>query len=245
MTLKGSEYTAFTGHLIELLENGCNDRALAALTPLKVSQELKERLAKHAPNLVWHHDFHTEPLYFAYNRAYLPGGSAEELKQENAALRRESIKSQCQKFRTRIEQLQSDDRLIASFQGDALAGLYYEDYSRVEASLNQASNRALELKNAALAVEWLTINADLHALQGHQAKAAEYQIKLLELLPEGAASETLLNSLEAKADTLYQQGHYREAIPIRQKVSDLTARLHGPDHPATATSLNNLAELYI
>ena len=43
---------------------------------------------------------------------------------------------------------------------------------------------------------------------------------------------------------LYQQGRYREAIPIAEKVLTISEKVLGPEHPNTATSLNNLAELY-
>jgi tetratricopeptide (TPR) repeat protein len=43
---------------------------------------------------------------------------------------------------------------------------------------------------------------------------------------------------------LYQEGKYREAIPIAERLLSINKRVLGPEHPDTATSLNNLAGLY-
>ncbi|MFM9103391.1 MAG: tetratricopeptide repeat-containing protein, partial [Cyanobium sp.] len=43
---------------------------------------------------------------------------------------------------------------------------------------------------------------------------------------------------------LYQQGKFNEAIPLQQQDLAWTEKTYGPDHLDTATSLNNLAELY-
>jgi tetratricopeptide (TPR) repeat protein len=43
---------------------------------------------------------------------------------------------------------------------------------------------------------------------------------------------------------LYSSGKYEQAIPIAKKLLETTEREHGPAHPDTATSLNNLAALY-
>jgi tetratricopeptide (TPR) repeat protein len=47
-----------------------------------------------------------------------------------------------------------------------------------------------------------------------------------------------------QADTLYQQGKYQEAAQIQEKVLAWTEQNLGPDHPDTASGLNNLAVLY-
>jgi hypothetical protein len=44
-------------------------------------------------------------------------------------------------------------------------------------------------------------------------------------------------------DTLYQQGKYQEAAQIQEKVLAWTEQNLGPDHPDTASGLNNLAVL--
>ena len=43
---------------------------------------------------------------------------------------------------------------------------------------------------------------------------------------------------------LYQQGRYSEAEPYAKKALGLGRHEFGPDHPTTATPLNNLAALY-
>ncbi len=43
---------------------------------------------------------------------------------------------------------------------------------------------------------------------------------------------------------LYQQGRYQEAIALATQARDLACQQLGQDHPAYATSLNNLAMLY-
>jgi tetratricopeptide (TPR) repeat protein len=42
----------------------------------------------------------------------------------------------------------------------------------------------------------------------------------------------------------YQEGKYREAIPIAEKILAIAKRVFGPENPDTVTSLNNLAGLY-
>jgi tetratricopeptide (TPR) repeat protein len=56
------------------------------------------------------------------------------------------------------------------------------------------------------------------------------------------ASET--DSLNEQIVVLYQTGKYQEAIPIAQQLLDIRKKINGPEHPATANSLNNLAALY-
>jgi CHAT domain-containing protein/Tfp pilus assembly protein PilF len=43
---------------------------------------------------------------------------------------------------------------------------------------------------------------------------------------------------------LYQQGKYNEAIPLAEQALAIRKKVLGDNHPDTATSLNNLAELY-
>ena len=43
---------------------------------------------------------------------------------------------------------------------------------------------------------------------------------------------------------LYREGKFKEAIPLAEKLVALTKRAKGDEDPDTATSLNNLAELY-
>jgi CHAT domain-containing protein len=50
--------------------------------------------------------------------------------------------------------------------------------------------------------------------------------------------------LNQEVRKLYQQGRYREAIPIAEKVLTIKEKVLGPEHPNTATSLNDLGLLY-
>ena len=44
--------------------------------------------------------------------------------------------------------------------------------------------------------------------------------------------------------SLGRAGRLAEAIGVQERGMGLTQRLHGPEHPDVATSLNNLARLY-
>ena len=52
------------------------------------------------------------------------------------------------------------------------------------------------------------------------------------------------DKLNQQALQLYGAGKYSEAIPVANKALELREKAFGPEHPATARSLNNLAELY-
>ncbi len=58
------------------------------------------------------------------------------------------------------------------------------------------------------------------------------------------AQEALWKDLSAKVLTLYQQGRYAEAVKVAKDALKVAEAKFGPDHPAVAISLNNLAELY-
>ena len=57
-------------------------------------------------------------------------------------------------------------------------------------------------------------------------------------------SSSEADRLNEQVNQLYKAGKYSEAIPIATRVLELRKKALGPDHPDTATSLNNLAELY-
>ena len=60
--------------------------------------------------------------------------------------------------------------------------------------------------------------------------------------PEGAGIEwDILNQETIK---LHDEGKYDRAVIVAQKALAVAMENVGPDHPAVATSLNNLAELY-
>jgi len=52
------------------------------------------------------------------------------------------------------------------------------------------------------------------------------------------------DSLNKQVIDLYRAGKYQEAIPIAREFLEISEKINGPDHPDTATSLNNLAQLY-
>ncbi len=66
--------------------------------------------------------------------------------------------------------------------------------------------------------------------------------------PPGLAAEakdlSTVNDLDRQVVELYQSGKYQEAIPFARQLLGLREEINGPEHPATAISLNNLAELY-
>jgi tetratricopeptide (TPR) repeat protein len=84
-----------------------------------------------------------------------------------------------------------------------------------------------------------------------QLLAPAFLAALLYLLEPGAllsadreADLAKLSSLNAKVIELYQAGKFNEAIPIAREALELTEKLRGPDDPATAEVLKNLALLY-
>src|SRR6516165_4197930 len=51
-------------------------------------------------------------------------------------------------------------------------------------------------------------------------------------------------ALEQQVTQLYTHGHFSEALQIAQRALTIRERALGPDHPAVAVSLNNLALVY-
>lgn len=66
----------------------------------------------------------------------------------------------------------------------------------------------------------------------------------LSLVVSVYAQETLWNELMDRAATLYQQGRYSEATIVAEEALKVAKKTFGSNHPNTAASLNNLAELY-
>ena len=56
--------------------------------------------------------------------------------------------------------------------------------------------------------------------------------------------ETKWKTISEEAISLYNKGDYERAVAAIKKSLALAEKPVGPDHPDTATSLNNLAELY-
>lgn len=51
-------------------------------------------------------------------------------------------------------------------------------------------------------------------------------------------------TLNEEAVQLYRAGKYERAVVVAKKASEVAQKNVGPDHPAVATSLENLAALY-
>ena len=69
------------------------------------------------------------------------------------------------------------------------------------------------------------------------------------LLLFGAAASAHAQGIEWEAlnkevMSLYQKGQYDRAVVVARKALDVAEKAVGPNHPAVATSLNNLALLY-
>ena len=67
---------------------------------------------------------------------------------------------------------------------------------------------------------------------------------LLAWVLQAAAQSDDPDSLLNRIDNLYEQGKYKEAIPLSEQVVAIYEKSLGPEHPDTAQSLNNLASLY-
>ncbi|MFH0887723.1 MAG: tetratricopeptide repeat-containing protein kinase family protein [Planctomycetota bacterium] len=95
---------------------------------------------------------------------------------------------------------------------------------------------------------WNIINKATDPVQGNRYKSAigfrtaiENYRKNSKVYPE---YQKLIGNLFLSTITLYNQGKYREAIPIAKIILKETEGKRGKDHPDTAVSLNNLAALY-
>src|SRR6202035_3108035 len=62
--------------------------------------------------------------------------------------------------------------------------------------------------------------------------------------PASQSDDDEFNLLNQQVQTLFEQGKYQEAVPLAEKAVEIATRVRGPEDPETATSLNNLAELY-
>ena len=75
---------------------------------------------------------------------------------------------------------------------------------------------------------------------------ALFLLALSVLSTAGAQDGTLeeANRLNAQVAQYYAMGRYGEAIQLAQRALAILEKARGPDHPDTATALDNLAELY-
>jgi tetratricopeptide (TPR) repeat protein len=58
------------------------------------------------------------------------------------------------------------------------------------------------------------------------------------------AQSSAADELSKRVTELYREGKFAEAIPLAQQVLAIREKAFGPDHPAVAQALNNLAGLY-
>ena len=56
---------------------------------------------------------------------------------------------------------------------------------------------------------------------------------------------TLAETLDGQVVRLLHEGKYAEAEPLALQALEVSLKKNGPDHASAATSLNNLAGLYI
>ena len=55
---------------------------------------------------------------------------------------------------------------------------------------------------------------------------------------------TRMKVFQEQVMVFYNQGRYAEAVPFAQQALAISEKINGPEHPATATGLNNLGSLY-
>ena len=60
----------------------------------------------------------------------------------------------------------------------------------------------------------------------------------------GGCGSRLAETLDEQVVRLLHEGKYAEAEPLALQALKVSLKKNGPDHPDTATSLNNLANLY-
>jgi CHAT domain-containing protein/Tfp pilus assembly protein PilF len=78
------------------------------------------------------------------------------------------------------------------------------------------------------------------------ASAGRYEIRVVELRAATEDDRALeeARNLRRESERLYRAGRYDEARPLGERALAIREKALGPDHPAVADSLNNLAELY-
>jgi CHAT domain-containing protein/Tfp pilus assembly protein PilF len=59
-----------------------------------------------------------------------------------------------------------------------------------------------------------------------------------------SGQEARWEELNARAGTLYEEGRYKEAVPVAQEALQVAEQTFGPERPQVAVSLNGLAEMY-
>jgi len=104
--------------------------------------------------------------------------------------------------------------------------------------------RAAREKKRLSAAEIMAQRGELAETQFHYQDAARYYQKALELLPAGH-EEKKAEYLNNAGQAFYQQaGEYDKALPLYEQALQIRRQVLGLQHPDTAQSLNNLADLY-
>ena len=79
----------------------------------------------------------------------------------------------------------------------------------------------------------------------HKTRWVLAALLCLALWPSATLGQSsALNNAYNRFTELYAQGRYEEAFPFAKQALKLGEQKFGPDHPNTATFLNNLAALY-
>jgi tetratricopeptide (TPR) repeat protein len=63
-------------------------------------------------------------------------------------------------------------------------------------------------------------------------------------IAEASNPDETAEALTARAKAHISKGEYQKALPLYQRALAINEKQLGPEHPETANSLNNLAELY-
>ena len=91
--------------------------------------------------------------------------------------------------------------------------------------------------------ESLVANGELKMTQLAYREAGEYYERAAKLLPSGN-DEVLADYLNEAGEAFYYAALYDKAKPLFERALAIHEKVHGPNHPDVATSLNNLAMLY-
>jgi len=159
----------------------------------------------------------------------------------------------------KTEALTSDDPDVQNFQQEATKALEKLDFETADKLLNQAQEkdavaiRAMEEEQQRLqealnkrllsrATTLVTLAKSKDAQLAYRDTARYYQ-EAAKLLPVGHETEVSLY-LNNAGLALYNLGEYKQAKPLYEEALKIREWVLGKQHPAYATSLNNLAGLY-
>lgn len=158
----------------------------------------------------------------------------------------------------RLRTLSSADQAVAQLRDAASAAVQAGEFDRAERLLNEASAHdqaaatALEAELSRMqeartqrrlsAAAAKAANGDLKNTQLAYAAAAAYYGEAAALVPEDEAL-VLARYLNEQGYAFVKAGRYPEARPPFEQALAVHEKVLGPEHPGTATSLNNLGSL--